>query len=52
MFRPLSLAAVTLLLGAPAYAQDRVAAIDAAFRWAGPDSPGCAVAVSEGAGWS
>jgi len=35
-----------LLVGAPAYAQDKTAEIDKIFNWAKPDAPGCAVAVS------
>ncbi|MGH7475313.1 MAG: serine hydrolase domain-containing protein [Longimicrobiales bacterium] len=42
-----SLAFVPLLLGTPAYAQDRIREIDELFSWITPDMPGCAVAVSQ-----
>lgn len=48
MFRSISLAAVAAFLAAPVYAQDTSGAIDEIFSWAGPTTPGCAVAVSEG----
>ena len=35
-----------LLVGAPAYAQDKTSEIDKIFNWATPATPGCAVAVS------
>ncbi len=47
MLRPLSLAAAALLLGTPAYAQDRTAQVDAIFGFATPATPGCAVGVSQ-----
>jgi CubicO group peptidase (beta-lactamase class C family) len=46
MLRPGAFAAAALVAVAPAYAQDRTAAIDKIFSWATPDAPGCAVAVS------
>jgi CubicO group peptidase (beta-lactamase class C family) len=36
-----------LLVGAPAYAQDKTGEIDKVFGWATPNTPGCAVAVSQ-----
>ncbi|HLL71867.1 MAG TPA: serine hydrolase domain-containing protein, partial [Pyrinomonadaceae bacterium] len=36
-----------LLVGTPAYAQDKTVEIDKIFNWAKPDTPGCAVAVSQ-----
>ncbi|HEY9284252.1 MAG TPA: serine hydrolase domain-containing protein [Pyrinomonadaceae bacterium] len=36
-----------LLVGTPAYAQDKTGEIDKVFGWAKPDAPGCAVAVSQ-----
>src|SRR5215510_12771874 len=35
-----------LVVGAPAYAQDKTAEVDKIFGWTKPDAPGCAVAVS------
>ena len=46
MFRPESIVAAALLLGTPAYAQDRTAEIDRIFSSATPEAPGCAVGVS------
>ena len=46
MFRTVSVAAVAVLLGTPAYAQDRIAEVDEILSWATPATPGCAVAVS------
>jgi CubicO group peptidase (beta-lactamase class C family) len=40
-------AAAVLVVGAPAYAQDKTGDIDKIFSWAKPDAPGCAVAVSQ-----
>jgi CubicO group peptidase (beta-lactamase class C family) len=39
--------AAALLVGAPAYAQDKTAEIDKIFSWATPNAPGCAIAVSQ-----
>jgi CubicO group peptidase (beta-lactamase class C family) len=36
-----------LLLGTPAYAQDKTGEIDKIFSWVKPDVPGCTVAVSQ-----
>ena len=36
-----------LLVGAPAYAQEKAGEIDKVFGWATPSAPGCAVAVSQ-----
>jgi len=36
-----------LLVGTPAYAQDKTSEIDKIFSWATPATPGCVVAVSE-----
>src|ERR687895_641693 len=36
-----------LLVGTPAYAQDKTGEIDKVFSWATPSTPGCAVAVSQ-----
>lgn len=44
---PLSLVAATLLVGTPAYAQDKTGEVDKIFNWATPTTPGCAVAVSQ-----
>jgi CubicO group peptidase (beta-lactamase class C family) len=41
---PAALAA--LLVAAPAAAQDMAATVDELFEWAGPETPGCALAVS------
>jgi CubicO group peptidase (beta-lactamase class C family) len=46
-FLLLSLVAAALLVGTPAYAQDKTVEIDKIFSWAKPDAPGCAVAVSQ-----
>ena len=45
----LSLVAAALLVAAPvrAHAQDRTAEIDVIFGWSTPETPGCAVAVSQ-----
>ncbi|HEX8354746.1 MAG TPA: serine hydrolase domain-containing protein, partial [Pyrinomonadaceae bacterium] len=43
----LSFAAAALLLGTPAYAQDKTGEVDKIFGWATPATPGCAVAVSQ-----
>jgi CubicO group peptidase (beta-lactamase class C family) len=40
-------AAAALLVGAPAYAQDKTGEIDKIFSWATRATPGCAVAVSQ-----
>jgi CubicO group peptidase (beta-lactamase class C family) len=42
-----SFAIAALLVGAPAYAQDKTSEIDKIFIWATPSAPGCAVAVSQ-----
>jgi CubicO group peptidase (beta-lactamase class C family) len=42
-----SFVVAALLVGAPAYAQDKTGEIDKIFSWAKPDVPGCAVAVSQ-----
>src|SRR5918999_3216017 len=48
MFRPVSFAVVaSLLLAMPAHAQDRTAEIDRIFSVATPETPGCAVGVSQ-----
>ena len=47
MFRQVLFVAIALLLGTPAYAQDKTGEIDKIFSWAKPDVPGCAVAVSQ-----
>lgn len=47
MSRLLSLAGAALLIGMPAYAQDKTAEIDRIFAWATPEVPGCVVAVSQ-----
>lgn len=47
MSRLLSFAVAALLVGMPAYAQDKTAEIDRIFAWATPDVPGCVVAVSQ-----
>jgi CubicO group peptidase (beta-lactamase class C family) len=36
-----------LLVGTPAYAQDKTAEVDKIFSWTKPNEPGCAVAVSQ-----
>src|ERR687893_2909664 len=43
----LSFVVAALLLGTPAYAQDKTGEIDKVFGWATPATPGCAVAVSQ-----
>src|SRR5829696_2463366 len=43
----LSFAAAALLVGTPAYAQDKTSEVDKIFGWATPATPGCAVAVSQ-----
>lgn len=48
MFRLISGVTIAVLLGTPAYAQDVTGEIDEIFSWAGPATPGCAVAVSAG----
>ena len=42
-----SFVVAALLAGTPAYAQDKTGEIDKIFGWAKPDTPGCAVAVSQ-----
>src|SRR5687767_13379561 len=42
-----SFAVAALLVGTPAYAQDKTGEIDKIFGWATPATPGCAVAVSQ-----
>jgi CubicO group peptidase (beta-lactamase class C family) len=42
-----SFVVTALLVGTPAYAQDKTGEIDKIFSWATPSSPGCAVAVSQ-----
>ncbi|HEX7154073.1 MAG TPA: serine hydrolase domain-containing protein [Thermoanaerobaculia bacterium] len=44
---PASFAVLTLLLGTPVSAQDKLAEIDKIFSWATPTAPGCAVAVAQ-----
>ncbi len=46
MSRPVFLAVTVLLVGAPAFAQDKAAEIDKIFSWATSSTPGCAVGVS------
>jgi len=43
----LSLVAAALLVGTPAYAQDKTSEVDKIFGRAAPATPGCAVAVSQ-----
>ncbi len=43
----LSFIVTALLVGTPAYAQDKTSEIDKIFSWATPATPGCAVAVSQ-----
>ncbi|MGH9754198.1 MAG: serine hydrolase domain-containing protein [Blastocatellia bacterium] len=45
-FLLISFVGVALLVGAPAYAQDKASEIDKIFSMAKPNAPGCAVAVS------
>jgi CubicO group peptidase (beta-lactamase class C family) len=47
MFRLVSFVVTALLVGTPAYAQDKTAEVDKIFSWATPATPGCAVAVSQ-----
>jgi CubicO group peptidase (beta-lactamase class C family) len=47
MFRLVSFALTVLLVGTPAYGQDKTGEIDKIFNWVKPDAPGCAVAVSQ-----
>ena len=47
MFRLVSFVVTALLVGTPAYAQDKTSEIDKIFSWATPATPGCAVAVSQ-----
>jgi CubicO group peptidase (beta-lactamase class C family) len=47
MFRLISFVVAALIVGAPAYAQDKTGEIDKIFSWAKPNTPGCAVAVSQ-----
>ncbi|MEW5929200.1 MAG: serine hydrolase [Gemmatimonadota bacterium] len=47
MPRPAAIAAAALLLGTPALAQDRTAAVDSIFSFATQATPGCAVGVSQ-----
>lgn len=42
-----SFVATALVVSTPAYAQDNTSEIDKIFSWAKPDTPGCAVAVSQ-----
>jgi CubicO group peptidase (beta-lactamase class C family) len=46
-FLLVSFVGAALLVGAPAYAQDKTGEIDKIFSWATPSTPGCAVAVSQ-----
>src|SRR5215216_3767264 len=39
--------ALVAFIHTPAYAQDKTGEIDKIFSWAKPDTPGCAVAVSQ-----
>lgn len=43
----LSFMVTTLLVGTPAYAQDKTSEVDKIFSWTKPNEPGCAVAVSQ-----
>jgi CubicO group peptidase (beta-lactamase class C family) len=47
MFRLVSFVVAVLLVGMPAYAQDKTGEIDRIFGWATPNAPGCSVAVSQ-----
>jgi CubicO group peptidase (beta-lactamase class C family) len=47
MFRLISFVVTALLVGTPAYAQDKAAEVDKIFSWATAATPGCAVAVSQ-----
>jgi CubicO group peptidase (beta-lactamase class C family) len=42
-----SFVVTALLVGTPAYAQDKAAEVDKIFSWTKPNEPGCAVAVSQ-----
>jgi CubicO group peptidase (beta-lactamase class C family) len=46
-FLPLAFVVTALLVGTPAYAQDKTSEIDKIFSWTKPNEPGCAVAVSQ-----
>lgn len=46
MFRLISFVAAALLLGTPAYAQDKTGEVDKVFGFATAETPGCAVGVS------
>jgi CubicO group peptidase (beta-lactamase class C family) len=46
-FLLVSFVVAALLVGAPAYAQDKTAEIDKIFNWTKPNEPGCAIAVSQ-----
>ncbi len=46
-FLLVSFVVTALLVGTPAYAQDKTSEIDEIFDWATPATPGCAVAVSQ-----
>jgi CubicO group peptidase (beta-lactamase class C family) len=46
-FRLPSLVVTALVVGGPAYGQDRTVEIDRIFGWATPNGPGCVVAVSQ-----
>lgn len=47
MFRLAMFVVAAMLVGAPAYAQDKTGEVDKIFDWAKPDAPGCVVAVSQ-----
>jgi CubicO group peptidase (beta-lactamase class C family) len=47
MFRLVSFVIAALLLGAPAYAQDKTGEVDKTFSFATAETPGCAVGVSQ-----
>jgi CubicO group peptidase (beta-lactamase class C family) len=46
-FRPASFVATALLVATSAFAQDRTARVDSIFSFATPETPGCAVGVSQ-----
>jgi CubicO group peptidase (beta-lactamase class C family) len=46
-FRLISFVVTALLVGTPAYAQDKISEVDKIFSWVKPNEPGCAVAVSQ-----
>jgi len=46
-FRLISFAVTALLIATSAFAQDKTSEIDKIFSWVKPDTPGCAVAVSQ-----